>query len=147
MQLLGQLAVVTGASSGVGKGIVEKCTTLGCNVAMIDIDEESLKQFEYEMTTKYPSLKIIAFSGDVSDYTTLKHIVNDIKTQFNTNSIQLLFNNVGISCMGDILYSKYGNSNDIDLKRLKKTMDCNIWAMIYLTRLCLPLLLNNNSNQ
>jgi len=38
----GKVAVITGAASGIGRAIAERCVRAGMNLVLADIDEENL---------------------------------------------------------------------------------------------------------
>ena len=47
----GKVAVITGAASGIGRGIAERCVSEGMNVVLADIDEANLTKAETELRT------------------------------------------------------------------------------------------------
>ena len=136
IDLYGDLAVVTGAGDGIGKSIAIKLATEGCNIALVDINKEKVASVTSNLKSLFPSQKFESFVCDASNESDIKSLVNSIQTAFNTKSIQLLFNNVGISAVTNTVLSG-------DINALKKVMDINVWSMIYGTRAFLPLLLKN----
>jgi NADP-dependent 3-hydroxy acid dehydrogenase YdfG len=47
----GGAAVITGAASGIGRGIAERCVSEGMKVVLADIDEANLTKAETELKT------------------------------------------------------------------------------------------------
>jgi NAD(P)-dependent dehydrogenase (short-subunit alcohol dehydrogenase family) len=47
----GKVAVITGAASGIGRGIVERCAQEGMQVVLADVEENALTQTEEAMQT------------------------------------------------------------------------------------------------
>ena len=140
IDLYGDLAVVTGAADGIGKSIAIKLATEGCNVALVDINGAKVKSVTSNLKSLFPSQKFESFICDASNESDIKSLVQSVKTAFNTKSIQLLFNNVGISAVTNTVLSG-------DINALKKVMDINLWSMIYGTRAFLPLLLKNPTSK
>jgi hypothetical protein len=52
-------ALVTGASSGIGRAIVEKLASQGVNVVMAALDDELLATSHKELSKQYPDLKFV----------------------------------------------------------------------------------------
>ena len=51
-----KVPVITGAASGIGKAIAERCCEEGMKVVIADIEEHALKQAEKEMKLKLNSM-------------------------------------------------------------------------------------------
>ena len=47
-----KVAVITGAASGIGRGLVDLCVEEGMKVVLADLDEEGLAQAESELRAK-----------------------------------------------------------------------------------------------
>ena len=45
----GKVAVITGAASGIGRGLADRCAEEGMKVVLADLDEEGLAQAESEL--------------------------------------------------------------------------------------------------
>ena len=130
------LAVVTGAGDGIGKAIAIKLAKEGCNIALVDINGKKVKSVESDLKSSYLSQTFHSFICDASSESDIQRLVQSVQTSFNTDSIQLLFNNVGIAEITNTVLMG-------DMSKLKRTMDINVWSMIYGTRAFLPLLLKN----
>eukprot|EP01084_Bolivina_argentea_P040416 74708_1 len=136
MDLQNKLAVITGAANGIGKSIAIYCAIHGCKIALIDLNKSALYELNIALNNLF-STEIHSFECDVSKESNIKRLVQDIKIKFNTNSIQLLFNNVGLSALNTTILNG-------DMNKLHKLMNINMWSMIYGTRHFLPLLMNND---
>eukprot|EP01084_Bolivina_argentea_P260245 439431_1 len=138
LSISGYLAVITGAADGIGKGVCYKFANEGCNLALVDINADKLNEVCKELKSLHPSLKINAFQCDVSNANEINDLVQKIKTTFDTNSIQILFNNAGI------FYEEILNGN---IDKMRKLMDVNLWGMIYSIKAFKSMLLNNKRNK
>lgn len=96
MKLLqNKVALITGASRGIGKGIAEKFAEQGCNVAFTFLSSvEKAKAFETELATKY-GVKVKGYQSDAADFKAADQLVTDVVTEFGT--IDVLVNNAGIT--------------------------------------------------
>eukprot|EP01084_Bolivina_argentea_P088007 158880_1 len=134
----GNIAIITGAADGIGKGVCYKFAKEGCHLALVDINSKKLNKVSNDLKSLYPSLNIHGFICDVSNEKSIHELVNKIKHSFNTDRIQILFNNAGI-WYDEILYG--------DINTLRKTMDINVWSMIYTTKAFKQMLLQNEYNK
>ncbi|MGE5652002.1 MAG: SDR family NAD(P)-dependent oxidoreductase [Bacillota bacterium] len=89
-RLDGKTAVVTGASSGIGRAIVERFIAEGAKVFAFARNAEALKALE----AAYPG-QIIAVNGDVTRQEDLKQLVETVLKQ--TDAIDILVPNAGIA--------------------------------------------------
>lgn len=90
-----KVAVVTGASRGIGAAISEKFASCGADVAMIYRgNEESAAKVRDSINEKY-GLKARIYRCDVSDFTECKKTVEAVVSDFG--GVDILVNNAGIT--------------------------------------------------
>lgn len=94
MRIKGKNALVTGAAGGFGREIVKKFIKEGADkIALVDIDFQSLKEFELELTSKGD--KIFLYKADVSNENEVKKVVSRVIKEFE--EVNILVNNAGIT--------------------------------------------------
>jgi len=60
----GKVAVVTGAASGIGRALAERCAHEGMKVVLSDIDEQALMQTNQDLVAQ--GAQTLALTTDVS---------------------------------------------------------------------------------
>ncbi len=93
MSLSGRVALVTGASQGIGRTCALRLTKEGATVAVAARNQEKLNELVTEITTA--GGKAAAFGLDVGDEEQVKATVKTIIAQFG--KIDILVNNAGIT--------------------------------------------------
>ena len=88
-----KVAVITGAASGIGHGLAERCAEEGMKVVLADIEEEALAQAEKEL--KMAGASVLAVLTDVSKAGDIESLAR--KTLDTFGAIHLLRNNAGVS--------------------------------------------------
>ncbi|WP_338831384.1 glucose 1-dehydrogenase [Bradyrhizobium sp. 27S5] len=88
----GQVALVTGASSGMGAATARAFAEAGAAVVLVDRSEEQLNAVAGELTSA--GAKAIAIVGDVSDERLAKTAVDRAVAQFGR--LDMAYNNAGI---------------------------------------------------
>ena len=94
ISLAGKLAVVTGASSGLG---VETCRVLalaGANVLMVARDEDKLEAVAAELRKEQPGAEFLTQRMDLADLNSVRSAATEILLYHS--EIQLLINNAGV---------------------------------------------------
>lgn len=91
--LEGKVALITGATRGIGKGIAEVFAEQGAQVAFTYAGSvEKATQLEKELNEK---TKAKAYQSDASDYDAAQQLVADVLAEFR--KIDILINNAGIT--------------------------------------------------
>jgi NAD(P)-dependent dehydrogenase (short-subunit alcohol dehydrogenase family) len=90
---MSQIALVTGASSGIGKGCAQALLKEGWTVVLTGRREDALKQAIEELGAD--GARGIAIASDVGQEASVKALFEQIKTR--CGRLDLLFNNAGIS--------------------------------------------------
>ncbi len=95
MKLLeGKVALITGASRGIGKGIAEVFASHGASIAFTYASsDEKARAFEAELAAM--GVKAKGYKSDAADFSAAETLVNDIVTEFGT--VDILVNNAGIT--------------------------------------------------
>jgi len=130
--LQGKVAIITGASSGIGLECARVFSQAGASVVLAARSEDKLKALENELKD-YPVLTVIT---DVSRESDCKILID--KTVERFGRIDILVNNAGLSMRA--LFK------EVDLSVLKKLMDVNFWGCVYCTKYALPLLLESKGS-
>ena len=93
-----RVAVVTGAASGIGLGIVRALTGAGVHVAMLDIEEQALTGARSEFDTA--NVDVQPFVCDVSDRGQVREVAAAVHAHYGR--IDILCNNAGVAAGGPI---------------------------------------------
>ena len=91
LALKNKVAIVTGASRGIGKAIAKKLALYGAKVAIISRKINDLEKVKNEINSN----NIICFECDINNQNQFKHIAQKISDQWG--SIDILVNNAGIT--------------------------------------------------
>ena len=114
------VALVTGASSGIGEATARKLHSLGYTVYGAARRTERL--------TKLSTDGIRAIAMDVTDETSMTAGIAKIIAE--TGRIDVLVNNAG--------YGSYGALEDVDIEEGRRQFEVNVFGAIRLTQLVLP---------
>ena len=95
----GKVALVTGASHGIGDAFSKEAAERGMKLALVDIDEPALNQVAEELRSR--NAEVLVCVTDVSVYEEAKASVQATMEQFG--QIDVLFANAGIATAGSIL--------------------------------------------
>lgn len=95
MQLLqNKVALITGATRGIGRGIALTFAKNGANIAFTYVSsDEKAKAFEAELQAL--GIKAKAYKSDAGDFKAADELVNNVVAEFGT--IDVLVNNAGIT--------------------------------------------------
>jgi len=95
MKLLqNKVALITGATRGIGKGIALAFAQQGANVAFTYVSSEE-KALALEKELAAYGIKAKGYKSDAGDFKAADQLVNDVVTEFGT--IDVLVNNAGIT--------------------------------------------------
>ena len=130
MDIKNKVAVVTGASDGLGKQISLKLAKEGASLALVARNEEKLNEVKKE-AEKLGSPKVICYPCDIQDKEQIKKTVQKIEVDFN--EVQILLNIAGI-------WQKLNLLEDIPEEEVDSVINSDLTGMIHMTRLMLPIL-------
>ncbi|MFA5714332.1 MAG: SDR family NAD(P)-dependent oxidoreductase [Candidatus Paceibacterota bacterium] len=112
MKLENKIAIVTGASSGIGKAIAEKFVSEGASVVFSDVNDFDVSRF---------GDKAIFVKCDVSKSVEVENVVKVCLEKFG--KVDVMVNNAGIGSLGDALTM----SDDV----WHKTIEINLSGVFY----------------
>jgi NAD(P)-dependent dehydrogenase (short-subunit alcohol dehydrogenase family) len=88
----GQVALVSGAADGLGKGIAQRIASEGGQVALFDINEESLDRTVSEFQNM--GFAVHGIAGDISSESSVQEVFKKTETKFG--KIDIMVNSGGI---------------------------------------------------
>ncbi|KRY68133.1 putative oxidoreductase -like protein [Trichinella pseudospiralis] len=130
MQFDNKAALITGATSGIGKATAEYFAKLGCKLALLGRNVAALEETQ-KNCMKYGSLKkefVICLQCDVTNSESLKNAVQSTVNHFK--QINILVNCAGQFCRG--------SASTTDIELYDKVMAVNVRSVIQITQLCIP---------
>jgi NAD(P)-dependent dehydrogenase (short-subunit alcohol dehydrogenase family) len=92
-ELVNRVAVITGAASGIGKGIAHQLAKEGVNLILADIEERPLAEMEKEL--RATGVHTLAVVTDVSKRESVFALADRAFERFDT--VHILCNNAGVS--------------------------------------------------
>jgi len=127
MKLGGRTAVVTGAASGIGRGIALALARRGCNLALADLNEAGLAETAALLGG---GVKVTRHRLDVTDRAAVTALPAEVLREHG--GAQLLFNNAGVACGGTF--------EQVAEEDFEWLFEVNFWGVVRMTRAFLPLL-------
>ncbi|KPL12674.1 MAG: SDR family NAD(P)-dependent oxidoreductase [Candidatus Hermodarchaeota archaeon] len=128
-----KVAVITGAASGIGRGIAMHCAQEGMKVVLADIEEKALARTEEEMKTA--GAGVVAVVTDVSKSSDVETLAR--KTLDAYGAVHLLCNNAGVGGGTSIWEST--------LADWEWVMGVNLWGVILGVRTFVPIMLEQDT--
>lgn len=130
-KLIGKVAIITGASRGIGKAIALEMAKNGANIVITySKDEEGAKKLIEEVRDMGSDM--LALKKDGSKYSNCEEIIEETIKHYGR--LDILVNNAGISTIGLFMDS---TKDDID-----KMISNNLLSMMYLSKIALPHLID-----
>ena len=128
-----KVAVVTGAASGIGRGLAEHCAQKEMKIVLADVEENALSKTESDLHSS--GADAIAVATDVSKLEDVKALAG--KTIEAFGQVDLLFNNAGVVTGAAIWESSI---NDC-----KWVLGVNLWGMIHCIHEFVPIMLKQST--
>lgn len=131
MKLLeGKVAVITGATRGIGKGVAEVFAKNGANIAFTYVSsDEKAKAIEADLTSY--GVKVKAYKFNVAEYAATEEFIADVVKEFG--KIDTIVNNAGITRDGLLMRMTEENWDDV--------MNINLKSVFNVTKCALRTLL------
>ena len=121
-----KVAVVTGAASGIGRALAERCIQEGMRVVLADVEEAALVQTEQAL--KATGAEVLAIRTDVAKAGDVAALAEQTLQTFG--AVHLLCNNAGVAAGSTIWESM--------LADWQWVMDVNLWGVIHGTQVFAP---------
>lgn len=120
-----KVAVVTGASSGIGEAAARALVSEGVRVILVARSAERIESLARELGEE-----AVAIPTDVGDEEQVRALFERIERDYG--GIDLLFNNAGVGY--------YQRFEEGDTEEWRATIDANLYGVLFCTRAAIPLL-------
>ena len=123
-----KVALITGAGSGIGRALAIQLAESGCNLALVDWNEETLKETEEIVRKKNVSVSLHPF--DLREKEKIESLPDEIIEIHN--QIDVVINNAGLSIIGTV--------DEVDEEDWNYGVDILLNAVIQMSTVFLPYL-------
>ncbi|MCM3903018.1 MAG: SDR family oxidoreductase [Pyrinomonadaceae bacterium] len=130
-QFAGQVAMVTGAASGLGLAIAKKLNDEGGQVALLDLNETALQEAAGNIGPT-----AVAFPIDLTNELEVSNVASRVADRFGR--IDILVNSAGITGKTNT------RSHEVETGNLRLVFEVNFMASFFTARAVLPLMLKQN---
>lgn len=129
----GKVAVITGAASGIGRALADRCVKEGMKVVLADVEEVALQNAERELRAK--GADVLAVLTDVSKESDVQALARHTVDAYG--AVHLLFNNAGVGS-GALLWTS-------TVADWQWVMSVNLWGPIHAIRAFVPIMLEQQT--
>ena len=124
--LYGKVAVITGASKGLGKAMALALSSAGATVALVSRDMEQLSGVKKAVETEGGKAQV--FQADVSQEDQVRNLERDVLRSLN--GVHILINNAGINLRKNLV--------DFTLEEWRRVLDANLTSVFLMCRSFVP---------
>lgn len=125
---MGKIALITGATAGIGKAIALKLAKEGCDIIITGRRNELLEELEKELEIKY-GVKVISLNFDVTVYANVEKAISSLPDEWK--NIDILINNAGLAVGLNPIHQGV-------IEDWERMIDTNIKGLLYVTRTVTP---------
>jgi 2-dehydro-3-deoxy-L-rhamnonate dehydrogenase (NAD+) len=126
-----QVAVITGAASGLGMAIAAKLAREGLKLALLDLNARQLQTVADQLTTPTQ-----AYPVDITDEKQVQLVIEQVVRDFGT--IDILVNSAGITGETNI------KSHATATENIRKVFEVNYYGSYFTSKYVLPYMLEQN---
>ncbi|PKL78215.1 MAG: short chain dehydrogenase [Candidatus Melainabacteria bacterium HGW-Melainabacteria-1] len=127
LALRGKVAVITGASSGIGRALACELAAAGCHLVLAARRDELLSTLATELESRH-GVRTLVVRTDVADQAQAEVLAERALEHFG--HVDILINNAGIAT-----YSAFDQD---PIAGMRQVMEVNYWGTVYCTRAMLP---------
>jgi NAD(P)-dependent dehydrogenase (short-subunit alcohol dehydrogenase family) len=124
----GKVAVVTGAGSGIGRGLAQQLAAKGARLALSDVNAAGLAETMQALPAGADARSYVL---DVSNRQAVFAHADDVRRDFG--AAHFVFNNAGATVVGTIEH--------LTIEEIEWQLGINLWGVIYGTKAFLPMML------
>ncbi|HEY6842422.1 MAG TPA: SDR family NAD(P)-dependent oxidoreductase [Chthoniobacterales bacterium] len=124
--LTGKVAVITGASKGLGKAMALALGGAGANLALVSRDLEQLNAVKLAVETAGGHAE--TFQADISEEENVRQLERDVIKAFN--GVHILINNAGINLRKQLI--------EFSLEEWQRVLDTNLTSVFLMCRSFVP---------
>ena len=125
-----RLALVTGATGGIGRATCQVLASLGCSIA-VHFNSSTAKAESLVAKLREKGVSAEAFQADLREYDGVRSLHARVHERMGPPAI--LFNNAGIT-----MDTGVQSISDVSIETFEKTWRANCGSAFLLTQLCLP---------
>ncbi len=128
MALTGKTAIITGSTSGIGKGIADSLAAQGCNIVLNGLgDQAAIEKDRAAMEKKY-GVRVLYHGADMTKPDQIADLVT--KTVQMLGGVDIVVNNAGIQYVCPV--------DEYPTEKWDTIIAINLSASFHMIRLCLP---------
>ncbi len=127
MDLKGKVAIVTGASSGIGEATALELARHGCRVAIVARRKDRLDELA-KTIEKNGKGGVFVIEADITDKETCQKIVDEVIKKWRL--VDVLVNNAGVMLLGP--------TKDAPIEEWERMVQLNVLGLMYMTYAALP---------
>ena len=130
---MSQFAMITGATSGIGKSTAHLLAKNGYNLIITGRRSTKLEEIKSQLEEKF-SVQVLCLSFDVSDRQQCESVFKEYEKELS--KVNVLINNAGLA-------RGVESMDEAKIDDWEEMIDTNVKGLLYVTRLALPHLKNN----
>ena len=128
-RLRGQVAVITGASRGIGAATAHVLAAEGCQLVLTSRNKSACDQISGQL--KRDGIRIFTHECDVADPASVESLFGTVKAEFGR--LDILINNAGVS-------HSLATVDKLPVETWRQVIDINLTGTFLVTRAALPLM-------
>lgn len=126
MSFEGKVALITGAGSGIGRGLAQECSRAGMKLVLAGYNADPLTSLADELAAS----ESICVQTDVTRLEQVEALAQATLDRFG--QVDFLFNNAGVGPLG--------RTQDTSIEDWNWTLSVNLWGPIYGVQVFLPIM-------